>query len=196
MNKKIAMSGLSIFAALAVMGGATFAAFTDTATATNNTFASGNADLLIAVDGGLGEPNLEVFAPSIAGADFDNVFPGFNQNFMFWLKNTSDSNIELNITADLLNLVQTGTDLDDALLIKWVCDLNNDTVLDQNTEASSEFSVRQWVDGGFATLGSLAQNEAMKCGMYSRVPTTATNDIAGESISFDVTYDATQSVAP
>ena len=48
MNSKIAMSGLSILASLAVMGGATFAFFSSAATSTANTFAAGS--LVLQVD--------------------------------------------------------------------------------------------------------------------------------------------------
>lgn len=47
MNKKIALSGLSIFAALALIGGATFAFFSDEETSENNTFTAGEIDLQI-----------------------------------------------------------------------------------------------------------------------------------------------------
>ncbi|MBI2593460.1 hypothetical protein HYW44_02350 [Candidatus Daviesbacteria bacterium] len=45
MNSKIAMSGLSILASLAIMGGATFAFFSDSGTSSGNTFSSGNLDM-------------------------------------------------------------------------------------------------------------------------------------------------------
>ena len=45
MNTKIALSGLSIFAALALIGGATFAFFSDSGTSTGNVFGSGTVDL-------------------------------------------------------------------------------------------------------------------------------------------------------
>jgi predicted ribosomally synthesized peptide with SipW-like signal peptide len=47
MNKKIALSSLSIMAALALIGGATFAFFSDTETSTGNTFTAGAIDLQI-----------------------------------------------------------------------------------------------------------------------------------------------------
>lgn len=45
MNKKIALSGISIFAALMLMGGATFAYFSDSGQSTGNTFGVGTLDL-------------------------------------------------------------------------------------------------------------------------------------------------------
>lgn len=45
MNSKIAMSALSILASLAIMGGATFAFFSDSGTSSGNVFAAGNLNL-------------------------------------------------------------------------------------------------------------------------------------------------------
>ncbi len=45
MNKKIIFSGMSILAALALMGGATFAFFSSSATSSGNVFASGTLQL-------------------------------------------------------------------------------------------------------------------------------------------------------
>ena len=47
MNTKIALSGLSILATLALVGGATFAFFSDTETSTGNTLSAGEIDLKI-----------------------------------------------------------------------------------------------------------------------------------------------------
>jgi len=45
MNTKIAMSAMSILTSLALVGGATFAAFTDQASSTGNTFGTGSLNL-------------------------------------------------------------------------------------------------------------------------------------------------------
>lgn len=52
LNRKIAISAISILASLALMGGATFAYFTDTKTSSDNTFASGTLDIDIVQTGG------------------------------------------------------------------------------------------------------------------------------------------------
>ena len=49
-NRRIIASGLSIVSALAVMGGATFAFFSDTGTSSNNVFAAGSLDLQLSND--------------------------------------------------------------------------------------------------------------------------------------------------
>ena len=45
LNKKIALSAMSILASLALLGGATFAFFSDAGTSSNNVFATGTLDL-------------------------------------------------------------------------------------------------------------------------------------------------------
>lgn len=50
MNSKIALSGLSILSALALMGGATFAYFNDVGTSNTNVFATGTLDLKLSDD--------------------------------------------------------------------------------------------------------------------------------------------------
>jgi predicted ribosomally synthesized peptide with SipW-like signal peptide len=50
MNIRIALSSLSILTALALMGGATFAFFSDVGTSNNNVFAAGTFDLLLSDD--------------------------------------------------------------------------------------------------------------------------------------------------
>jgi len=49
-NRRILASGLSIVSALAVMGGATFAFFSDTGTSSSNVFAAGSLDLQLSND--------------------------------------------------------------------------------------------------------------------------------------------------
>jgi len=101
---RIGLSLLSILVALSLMAGATFAFFNDTATSTGNTFSTGNASLLIATDTGEGLPADGEFSESIAGPIIDNLFPGSSDRFLFWLKNDSSSDIELDLTADIASV--------------------------------------------------------------------------------------------
>jgi predicted ribosomally synthesized peptide with SipW-like signal peptide len=189
-NRKIVTSALSIGTAGALLVGATFALFTDQAQSTGNSFTSGNADLQIGLD--TGDENTVVFQNSVDAPDYSNIAPGFTGNTDFWLKNNSSSAISLDVVADLANPSGESTELADNLLISWNCDTDDDGSLSNNTP-TSEFSMNQWLAGGNASLGTIAQGNAIFCRMIARVPSTATNDIAGDSVSFDVLYDATQS---
>lgn len=190
MNRKIAMSALSILGALTIMGGATFAAFGDTATATANTFATGIAALKISQD----NSGPVSFLDTIPGPNFAGIIPGQTKNFDFWLKNESDTAITLNLTADvnaISPLDDPTQDIDNVLLVSWNCDTDLDNDLGNNTP-SAEFSPRDWLNGGNASVGSLNTGQQMFCRMSGRLPSTADNTVAGETVAFDVIYDATQ----
>ncbi|MEX0616599.1 MAG: TasA family protein [Candidatus Woykebacteria bacterium] len=193
-KRRIIASLATIGATSALLVGATFAFFTDQATSTGNTFTSGNADLQIGLD--TGNELTVVFGSSFDAPDFSNLFPGFSSNTDFWLKNNSSSPISLDVVADLANLSQTPgpdttNDLADNLLIRWNCDIDDNGSLGDNT-SSAEFSVNAWIAGGNAGLGTIAQGNAIFCRLMARVPTSATNVIAGDSVTFDALYDATQ----
>lgn len=185
------MSAISMFSALAVMGGATFAVFDDTSTATNNTFATGNANLQIATDTGSGPGT---FVESIAGPNFSGIYPGQTKTFEFWLKNSSTAQIDLNLDADV-SAISPDPDgdqlIDNTLLVSWVCDTDGDLSLGNNTP-SSEFSPRDWFNGGSANLGSLTPGEQMICRMVGRLPSSADNSVANQTVIFNVEYGATQ----
>jgi predicted ribosomally synthesized peptide with SipW-like signal peptide len=194
MNKKIAISTISILSALTIMGGATFALFDDTVTATNNTFAVGNADLQISPDSG---GTATGFADTITGPSFTGMFPGQTKTFEFWLKNNSQAAIDLDLKADIENIVNATDvtdEIDNTLLVSWVCDTSGNGGLEETPTA--EFSPRAWQDGGDAGLGTLAPGEQMICRMFGKLPSSATNDVAGETVSFDVRYGAAQVAAP
>lgn len=184
------MSGLSIVAALTIMGGATFAAFSDSATTTANTFATGNADLQIAVN----STDPLVFSDSIAGPNFSGILPGQTKNFDFWLKNNSTATLTLDLTADVSSITPSedgAQGIDNALLISWVCDSNGNNSLGDESP-TAEFSPRDWLNGGNASVGSLAAGAQKFCRMSGRLPSSADSTVANQSVAFDVRYDATQ----
>jgi predicted ribosomally synthesized peptide with SipW-like signal peptide len=195
MNRKIALSGLSIIAALTILGGATYAAFVDTANQNTNTFSVGDADLLIAPDTGSGPGT---FTDSITGPTFNGLVPGGTKNFDFWLKNDSTSVIGLDLTADVsaINPAPDGAQtLDNVLLIKWNCDTDGDLSLGNNTP-TAEFSPRAWFTGGNAGIGSLAPGAQMFCRMIGTLPSSADNSLFNQQVQFDVKYDASQGASP
>jgi predicted ribosomally synthesized peptide with SipW-like signal peptide len=192
-NKKIAMSAMSIVTVLALTTGATFALFTDTATAEDATFTAGTADLQVGLD--TGSEGTVVFADSFPAPDFNNLQPGFTSETDFWVRNNSDTGIDLDVLADLAGLTETpggdaSNDLKNNLMISWNCDTDDDGSLANNTP-TAEFSVNDWVTGGNAALGTITANNAIFCRMFARVPETAGNNIQDDSLTFDAVYDAT-----
>lgn len=194
MNKKIAMSLMSIVGALAIVGSATYALFDDSATATNNTFATGDANLEIALDTVSGPGT---FGDSIVGPNFAEMIPGDSEVFSFWLRNNGSVGINLDITGDVSSIVGADPDqeLDNALLVSWTCDTTGDNSLGDETP-TSEFSPRDWFNGGNASLLlNIPSGTQRFCQMTGKLPITVDNTVAGETVVFDVLYDATQ-VAP
>ncbi|MEN9406935.1 MAG: hypothetical protein RLZZ455_151 [Candidatus Parcubacteria bacterium] len=191
-NRKIAMSAMSILTALSLTGATAFAAFTSQATSTGNTFSSGNANLQIAID------NTGVagtFAATLTDAfNVTGVTPGYDAVHRFWLKNASLSAISLDMITDISGYVAPDPEdvaLADNLLVSWRCDLNNNNSLGDETY-TSEFSVKTWFDGGNTPLGSIAQGDEMYCEMRTRLLSSADSSVANGSVDFDVKYDATQ----
>ena len=185
------MSALSIVSAMTLMGGATFAFFTDTASSTGNTFTSGNADLQIAPDAS-GAPG--TFVQNLNDAfNVSEIVPGYDQTHLFWLKNASASNIGLDMTADISSYTASDPEdvaLADNLLISWKCDTNQNNSLDESF--GSEFSVKAWFEGGNSALGNITHNDEMFCAMRTRLPSNVDSTVANGSVDFDVRFDATQ----
>src|SRR3989344_8208742 len=70
MNKRILLSGISLFSSLALVTGATFAFFSDVGTSTDNVFAAGSLDLKLTDNNETAQDNVTV---SFSGS---NLAPG------------------------------------------------------------------------------------------------------------------------
>lgn len=203
MNTRIALSAVSIFAALAIMGGATYAAFTDTASSQDNTFSTGSASLLISDSSDPGDDPV-AYAENITGATFTGMFPGQVVEKDFWLKN--DGSVALAATVDLEGeSLGSAPDLKSVLTISFTCDADNNGIgigADVTTPAKT---VDQWLTDaavgvdtiGASTGGSNALNEnsdvdETACRMIGTVSAAAGNEISGETLSFDARFNGTQ----
>lgn len=122
MNKKIAMSTLSIFAALTIMGGATYAAFTSTDTNDGNTFASGELTLDVQVGGNSVTPAFAV----------TNAAPGQSFTQVINLINTGTLGSTSTVLQDIVFTIPSATvpDLADKLDLEIWDDVNGDGLLD------------------------------------------------------------------
>lgn len=201
-NKKIAISTISILTSLMLMGGATFAFFSDSATSTGNTFSTGSADVQIAEDVPPADPG--TYAGSITGVTFSDITPGFTMDKDFWIKNNSTGTFSMDATADLNNLggISNGT-LPDELMVKFTCDTDKNGLGTGNT-TTIEKSVNSWITDAPVALGTLGPNEGasnatiasdqdeLLCRMTASLSVDADNTIAGKDLSFDGVFDATQ----
>lgn len=104
--RRIYLSVLAIVATLALVGGATYAVFSDPAISGPNTFATGNADLKIDKEGdGLG------FSNEVSGVNFSQLYPGWNsgEKYRVKLKNDSTSPISLKVIPQVKDTGTTNT---------------------------------------------------------------------------------------
>src|SRR4051812_43751677 len=117
-NKKIALSGLSILSALTLMAGSAFAVFTTQANANGNTFSSGTESLLVSPDNSSPASYLQTIINPFHAT---KVTPGYNKVFTFYLKNdNTNSNDTLAVTTSFTG---TGgdTSFEDALTTQFSC---------------------------------------------------------------------------
>lgn len=194
MNRRIALGSLSILSTLVLVAGATVALFTDQAESKGNTFSTGNADLQIA---------LEAESPGAYGDDIpapafeaENIAPGFNQDFTFWLKNNSSADIGLDVMVELNNL-GGDPELQDALLVKFTCARKGDG---SPVVETTQKSVSAW--GVAESLGTLTENDdgldgtgadEMECQMNVELPSDVEDDVADMGVTYDGVFNATQS---
>lgn len=184
-NKKIALSLLSIAAALTVTGGAAYAAFSDVAQSTGNTFSTGNADLQIAVDpdntvGGVaGTYGNDIPAPAISEA---GIGPNFNKTYFFWLKNNSTSNITLGLTATFGSVSTTGN-------VAMADQLN--ATINCGGGSVGAFSINAWAGGPQNLASSLAPGAQVQCSMVMNLP-NVDNTFQNSNVTFNGLFTGTQ----
>jgi len=178
--KKIYLSLLAIITTVALVGGATYAAFTSQATSSHNTFTAGNANLQLK-----NEPT-QPWAASYGGASWGNLYPGWSDSYNVYLKNVSSSPITLKVLPKInITSYSTGYLWDNVLMqITW----------SDGTHSTGEYSLRAWTQNASIYLTpTLAQNaEAGPWVVKFRIPTTAGNEISNGSIIFDVIFDGIQ----
>lgn len=158
MNTRIALSGLSILASLAIIGGATFAFFSDTETSEDNVFVAGSLDLKVDYDcyynkSADGIPNCPFspntweqtdLGPSHKFFNFDDIKPGdFGEGTisLHVLKNDAWGRLIINQVIDAENGCTTPE-----LVAEPSCGADADGELREN------LTFRIWLDEG-ATPG-------------------------------------------
>lgn len=172
--KKIFKSLFLVFFVAVLATGATRAVWTDAAEIQNNQFTSGNADLDL-WNGNSYEDNISTFTAN-------NIYPGWNQDFTFWAKNTSSSDITMDVIAKLKTL--TGNNL-----------MKNNVMLYFTWDGGTtgEWTLQQWYDGQ-DSLGSLNQGVERLYTAHFRLPSTVGEDLENRTINFVVLLNATQAL--
>ena len=204
-NTRIGISLMSIAAALALAGGAAFAVFSDTATSQDNTFSTGNADLVISNDNGTGSP--DAYANDITGVTVAGLFPGQSTIKNFWLKNSSTSTgLTMALAVDLGDLGGTTPgDLPNQLSVQFICDTDNNGIGIGADSVSPNKTVNQWIAGDPESIGTVGANAGASnatifnsdvdekfCRMTATLALSADNSLANKDLRFDGIFLGTQ----
>lgn len=173
---------LTIAMTVGLVSGAAYALFSDTATISGVTMATGNADLKISGDTETTGYDDNFVFPAGFNTNISAIFPGFEDYANLWLKNDSDSHIKLDVTARLTSAGGDWGTLKDVLQIKVIADSKDGASTGWKTLA-------EWnADGGVYFPGDdIDQGAFRKYYVYFRVPSTATNTIADKALS-NVTF--------
>lgn len=192
-NKKIAASALTIGAAGAMLVGATFALFSDTANVGGVTLTTGNADLKINGQDSLNAPAL------LAGP----AYPGWVDGQQFTLSNTSTSPIGLNVTARLTSATGNWAELNNVVevaVIEYTDSTQRDAALTANDPGSGTTvantgwqALAIWNASPIAIGATLSQGENNgNFVIWGRIPSSAGNEIQNKTVAVDFELVGTQ----
>jgi predicted ribosomally synthesized peptide with SipW-like signal peptide len=188
--KKIYLSLLAIIATVALVGGATYAVFTNAATSGPNTFATGNADLKIAIDtdkDGVKSDWADSATPAFPEG-WTNLYPGWENSYWIYLKNNSSSPITLKVKPKLNITSYTAWQLWDEVYmeISWA----------DGTHSSGSWPLRAWVtppdDNPYLEPVLPQGYDTGPWVVKFSIPTTAGDEIQNKNITFDLIFDGIQ----
>lgn len=176
-NKRIAVSFVTIAGTLAGVVGITLAVFTNDASLANNTLGTGTPNLQIS---NFTNPNCGTFqSTSVTGVQTTKVSPGQGETKQFCLKNNnSESSISFDITAAVT--VQSGNTLDPNLV---------DLSIGCGVETQTTGTVAVYP---LTLITSLSAGEVKVCSITQTLSGTATNSAINQDIAYDVTFTGTQ----
>lgn len=166
MNRRIAMSGLSILTTLVMLGGSAFAAFSTQAITTGNTFTADVPNLTVNLDAG-GE------GTSVPGMAVSGLYPGGPaSNHSFDLHNTGTNGLAVNFNFNNDgSSTLPGTDTTIAV----------DCSADGGAFVSDTYS--GWMTGH--ALGTVAAGDTMTCSMSVSLNSGVGNSDIGLFDKFD-----------
>lgn len=177
MNKKIMLSGFSILTALTLMGGSALAAFTTTATASNNTFSTSNPSLVISTTT---NTNTE-FGISKQGFTVTGIVPGSTTaDQHFWLKNSDTNPDALSLNGLFTSVTPVSGSILNDLKVTIACDVGSGSV------SYGPYSITTWATSPIS-LGSLPSGATAACTMNATLDAGSAGD-AHQSVNFDAVF--------
>jgi hypothetical protein len=169
MNRKIAISLLSVLGALTLVAGSAFAAFTTTATAQSNTFSATTPSLLLSVDSA-------AFGNPVPGITVTGLIPGGPANTHTFAVYNSDADVNATQAVNL-HFNNSGASTlpggDTTVVVNCGQGAVSDTYLG-------------WMSGHF--IGNVNPTTTMSCTMDVSLNSGVPNSDAGLSDYFDAVF--------
>lgn len=187
--KKIILSILTVVAVAGLVGGATYAVFSNKVTSGPNTFATGNADLKIAIDtdkDGTKSAWSDLVTPAFPER-WTNLYPGWEDSYWIYLKNESSAPIDLKARPEVTVTSESYWEMKDKIKmeIDWL----------SGGHSTGSWPLRDWtsVDNNPYLDPILAPGqEAGPWVVKFSIPTDAGNEIADQNIVFDLIFNGIQ----
>lgn len=196
MNRKMFLSGLSIVSALVLVGGAAFAQYVLSASASGNTFSSSTAGLVLCNDTGGVTPAPTGCGQTITSpiADLTDLVPGVPEVGYFWIENNGTGPNDNFDTLAAIFGSGSGNGFNanpgflyNDLQVSITC---NDKTIDSqsNTIGASSFGSYYTTDGLTFTPGTLASGANARCEIVAMLP-NGDNDLS-QMLGFSATFGA------
>jgi len=188
--KKIWLSISAIIVTMGIAAGVTYAVFTNAATSGPNTFATGNADLKIAIDtdkDGVKSAWNDSVTPAFPER-WTNLYPGWEDSYWIYLKNESSAPIDLRVRPEITITSESYWEMEDKIEmeIDWR----------SGGHSTGNWPLRAWItppdDNPDLDPVLAPGQEAGPWVVKFSIPTTAGNEIADQTIIFDVVFNGTQ----
>jgi len=185
--KKIYLSILSIVATIGIVSGAAYALFSDTVKVSGLTVSTSNADLQINVMDENVDANYTDSIDVTSLVSIPNLYPGFQAEERFYLRNISKGSFYLRPSLQLTSAGGNWSTLKDTIEIN-ITDLGTDG----NGTYSWGWRTLAWWNSEAKTISQtpgldIGNDKAHQYKIEVRVPTTADNTIAGKTLS-NVTF--------
>ncbi len=206
---KILKSILSLLVLVSLVAGATYAAFTNSATITSNTFSTGNTDLKLLINLVGNDTSPSNLTDNLGGATFNNIYPEWTEDYALKLANVGTLNMTLQNVA---NFVSGDASLDPYIQVEiysWL-DVNTDGVVDPGELDGGPYGVgtlEEWKAAGpgtppsnpdlFQDLGQINVGNPVR-GFIFRFTGLATmpNSVQNTSEVLDFVFTGTTEKAP
>jgi hypothetical protein len=191
--KKIIFGVLGIVLAVTLVSGSAYALFSDTVPVSGLSLSTGSADLKI-------NGNLDAISNALS---VTNAYPGWIDGVAFSLTNSSTTPIQLDTAARLTAATGSWGELSPVVMVAVVeyassTDANNamsakNPVLANVTANTGWLSLADWNSSTPTSFGTTLPNSGIHYYvLWSMIPSSADNSIAGKAVSVDYLITGTQ----